>query len=64
VQERYPRNPLVDMGLLVIRHHHERWDGTGYPEGLEGEATPLAGRLMAWWTCTTPALPPVLQNPP
>ena len=47
VQERYPRNPLVDMGLLVIRHHHERWDGTGYPEGLEGEATPLAGRLMA-----------------
>lgn len=27
--------------------HHEKWDGTGYPEGLAGEAIPLSGRLMA-----------------
>jgi len=27
--------------------HHERWDGTGYPEGLSGEAIPVSGRLMA-----------------
>jgi putative two-component system response regulator len=27
--------------------HHERWDGTGYPEGIEGDNIPLAGRLMA-----------------
>ncbi len=27
--------------------HHERWDGTGYPEGLKGEEIPLSGRLMA-----------------
>ena len=27
--------------------HHERWDGTGYPQRLAGEAIPLAGRLMA-----------------
>ena len=27
--------------------HHERWDGTGYPEGLSGEAIPVVGRLMA-----------------
>jgi putative two-component system response regulator len=27
--------------------HHERWDGTGYPEGLAGEAIPVSGRLMA-----------------
>lgn len=27
--------------------HHERWDGTGYPQGLSGEAIPLSGRLMA-----------------
>jgi putative two-component system response regulator len=27
--------------------HHERWDGTGYPQGLAGAAIPLSGRLMA-----------------
>ena len=29
-----------------IRHHHENWDGTGYPEGLEGEGIPLAARII------------------
>ena len=28
-------------------YHHERWDGTGYPEGLHGEAIPLSARIMA-----------------
>ena len=31
----------------VARHHHERWDGSGYPDGLVGDAIPLAARLMA-----------------
>jgi putative two-component system response regulator len=31
----------------VARHHHERWDGRGYPDGLVGDAIPLAARLMA-----------------
>ena len=32
---------------LVVRHHHERWDGRGYPDGLEGDAIPLAARVFA-----------------
>jgi hypothetical protein len=31
----------------VIRHHHERWDGGGYPDGLVGEAIPLGARIVA-----------------
>jgi ribonuclease P protein subunit RPR2 len=32
---------------LVVRHHHERWDGAGYPDGLEGEGIPQAARIFA-----------------
>jgi HD-GYP domain-containing protein (c-di-GMP phosphodiesterase class II) len=34
-------------GALIIRHHHERWDGSGYPDGLAGTAIPLGARLVA-----------------
>jgi HD-GYP domain-containing protein (c-di-GMP phosphodiesterase class II) len=30
----------------IVYTHHERWDGTGYPEGLRGEAIPIAGRII------------------
>jgi HD-GYP domain-containing protein (c-di-GMP phosphodiesterase class II) len=32
---------------LVVRHHHERWDGAGYPDGLTGEDIPVAARVFA-----------------
>ncbi|MCS6949267.1 MAG: HD domain-containing protein [bacterium] len=33
--------------LPLIKHHHERWDGTGYPDGLSGEQIPLGARIIA-----------------
>ncbi|MCL6617746.1 MAG: HD domain-containing protein, partial [Anoxybacillus ayderensis] len=33
--------------INIIRHHHERWDGQGYPAGLRGEAIPLGARIIA-----------------
>ena len=37
----------LEKTLDAVRHHHERWDGDGYPFGLKGEETPLIARLMA-----------------
>ncbi len=39
--------PLLRYGMQIARHHHEKWDGSGYPEGLVGDAIPLSARLMA-----------------
>jgi putative two-component system response regulator len=38
---------VVQMGALIARTHHERWDGGGYPRGLAGEEIPLPGRIAA-----------------
>lgn len=38
---------IVRLAQVIARHHHERWDGTGYPDGLRGEDIPLAARITA-----------------
>ncbi|PBQ29852.1 HD-GYP domain-containing protein [Shewanella algae] len=40
-------SPLLQMAAEVARSHHERWDGNGYPEGLQGNAIPLSARIAA-----------------
>jgi putative two-component system response regulator len=47
VLERHPDNHFLRMGVDVARSHHEKWNGTGYPDGLEGAAIPLAARIVA-----------------
>jgi HD-GYP domain-containing protein (c-di-GMP phosphodiesterase class II) len=39
--------PFLDRALDIVRHHHERWDGDGYPGGLRGEEIPLWARIFA-----------------
>src|SRR4029079_14905571 len=40
------QSATVDAVLPGVQYHHEKWDGTGYPEGLTGEAIPFLGRLL------------------
>lgn len=41
------RSHLLREVARIILHHHERWDGKGYPAGLKGEAIPLGARFIA-----------------
>ncbi|OIP50243.1 MAG: hypothetical protein AUK31_05160 [Fibrobacteres bacterium CG2_30_45_31] len=40
-------DPMVIVAAQIAKSHHEKWDGTGYPEGLKGENIPIGARLMA-----------------
>jgi response regulator RpfG family c-di-GMP phosphodiesterase len=47
VNRQVPGNNFIRIGIEVAESHHERWDGSGYPHGLAGEAIPLPGRVLA-----------------
>lgn len=47
VREKHPDNSFVNIGIRIARSHHERWDGSGYPDGLAGDEIPLVAQIMA-----------------
>ena len=51
VFNKYADNPFIGMGIEIALYHHERWDGTGYPDGLIGKNIPLSARIMAVADC-------------
>ena len=40
-------NSFLNIACQIAHSHHERWDGSGYPQGLSGDDIPIPGRLMA-----------------
>lgn len=47
VKGKYPNNKFLELGIRITQSHHEKWDGTGYPHGLNGEKIPLSARIVA-----------------
>ena len=45
--QRLGESSFLKLGLELTRSHQEKWDGSGYPDGLSGEAIPLSARIMA-----------------
>lgn len=45
--QKAPNTKYLKIAAEIALHHHEHWDGTGYPDGLQGEEIPLASRIFA-----------------
>jgi HD-GYP domain-containing protein (c-di-GMP phosphodiesterase class II) len=57
------RVPELAEAALAIRHHHEHWDGSGYPDGLAGTDIPVEARVLAVADLVAAALPAAAADP-
>lgn len=70
ISNRYPGNQFVRMGISIAQSHHERWDGSGYPQNCPATTSISVPASWPSWTCTTPCgqsgtinLPPRTRQP-
>ncbi len=56
--------PFLAVAKEIARWHHEKWDGSGYPDGLSGEAIPLSARVMALADVFDALISPRVYKPP
>lgn len=47
VFQQYHNNKLIEMGIDIALNHHEKWDGSGYPNHLKGDEIPLSAQVLA-----------------
>lgn len=47
IESKISDKPFLTLGKEIAYHHHEKWDGTGYPDGLKGKQIPLSARIVA-----------------
>ena len=55
--------PFLTVARDIARWHHERWDGTGYPDGLAGDAIPICARIMSLADCFDALISPRVYKP-
>ena len=47
IYDNLEKNDFLPMAITIARYHHERWDGSGYPEGIKGKEIPLCARIVS-----------------
>jgi putative two-component system response regulator len=47
IDEKHPGTDFILMGIEIAENHHEKWDGSGYPQGKKAEQIPLSARILA-----------------
>ena len=47
IDKKTKHNNFISLGIEISKYHHEKWDGTGYPTGIKGNAIPLSARIVS-----------------